>query len=411
MMIPLILVIISLFAFFLSKMVKQDPAINLLQQSGLDQEVIDYNSQTYINAYNSLNLNRPTFYFSILPQNHPSNINEISSNDTKKLIRSLLGLGYDIEEILPQFANNSLSNDALKKQIKSSNTQELESLFGTRLKFVYPTVRWHGSNNQYHAWLSNLIKGDFGNSTLTGKKVWPTVKSAMQFTLFMSIIAIIFTFTLGIAIGYFLAKNPEGRKQKILNELLFFLYSIPIFWLATLLVIFFTTDDFGDWTNIFPSIGINIIPEASTMGLIFQNLEKFILPILCIFTYVIVYIARMLRRGILDQMSMPYIRTAFSKGLSKNQIMKRHAIPNAMLPIITIFVGALSRAISGSVVIEIIFNIPGMGRLLFNSISVADWNIVFCIILLTGLITVIAYLIGDLLYALLDPRIRYASAH
>lgn len=404
-MIPFVLITLSIIAFFLSKAVPQDPAASLVQLNNIDDALIDPLSDAYLRAYKELHLNKPNFYFSIHPKHFPKNINAIFPKDDHSLISALYANGYSRKEVAC-ILNSPKKNDLVfSSKLNANHKIKIERILNPEL--ITPSFRWHGSDNQYHIWLRDFFSGSFGNSNVTGKPVWQSVLPALQFTLAMSIIAIVLTFIIGIYLGYFLAKDANGKKQKALSNFLFLLYSIPVFWLATLMVIFFTTDDYGSWTNIFPSIGIDINPGASTPSLIFSNLEKFILPITCLLTYVVVYIARMLRRSMLDEMALPYITTAYSKGLSKDEVLKKHALPNALLPILTIFIGSLSRAISGSVVIEVIFNIPGMGRLLYNGIGLADWNIVFCIIMLTGIITIIAYLIGDILYAYLDPRIRY----
>lgn len=404
-MIPFVLITLSIVAFFLSKAVPQDPAVTLVQLNNIDDVVIDPFSDPYRQAYQELHLDKPDFYFSIQPKHYPKNINAIFPKVHDPLARVLAAEGYSRREIA------CIINSPRKKELlasfslSSTDRKIIEEILNPTI--LLPTLKWYGVDNQYHLWLKNFFSGNFGNSNVTGKPVWQSVLPALQFTLTMSVIAIVITFILGIYLGYFLAQDPKGKKQEYLSNFLFLLYSIPVFWLATLVVIFFTTDDYGSWTNIFPSIGIDIKPGASTPSLIFSNLEKFILPIVCLLTYVVVYIARMLRRSMLDEMSQPYITTAYSKGLTKNEVLKKHALPNAMLPIITILIGSLSRAISGSVVLEVIFNIPGMGRLLYNAIGLADWNIVFCIIMLTGVMTVVAYIIGDILYAYLDPRVRY----
>ncbi len=404
-MIPFVLVSLSIITYFLSKAVPQDPATSLVQLSEIDDALIDPLYDAYLQAYKELHLDKPNFYFSLHPKHYPKNINALFPKEDHPLAKSLMTDGFSRKEIAC-ILNSPQKNDlAFELDSNTERKKIIDEILNPNV--IIPSFRWHGSDNQYHLWLCDFIIGNFGNSNVTGKPVWRSVLPALQFTLTMSIIAIVLTFVIGIYLGYFLAKDANGKKQKVLSNFLFLLYSIPVFWLATLLVIFFTTDDYGSWTNIFPSIGIDINPGASTLSLIFSNLEKFILPIICLLTYVIVYIARMLRRSMLDEMALPYISTAYSKGLSKNEVLKKHALPNALLPILTIFIGSLSRAISGSVVIEVIFNIPGMGRLLYNAIGLADWNIVFCIIMLTGIITIVAYLIGDILYAYLDPRIRY----
>jgi len=217
------------------------------------------------------------------------------------------------------------------------------------------------------------------------------------------------SFFLGYHIGIFLAKNPKGKLQKILHQVLYLLFSMPKFWLATLLVVYFTTSEYGKWTNIFPSVGIDMYPGESTWHTITQNLDKLILPVICLSLFSITTIAILLQQSIGNEMKESYITTALSKGLTPKQAMKRHALPNALTPLITILAGAIPASLAGSVVIEVIFNIPGIGRLMYDSILSADWSVVYCVLMLATLVTVISFLIADILYALLNPRIRLAA--
>jgi len=233
------------------------------------------------------------------------------------------------------------------------------------------------------------------------------VVAALTWTVCIAIPAIVFTFLVGIFIGYFLAKNEGTKKEKIINQVLYFIYAIPVFWIATMAVMYFTTDDYGSWTNIFPSVGIDIYPDASTFQQVLLNAEKLILPILIGSFSSIAYIARILRRSIADEMKEAYITTAYSKGLDRSTVVRKHALPNALLPIITILAGAIPATLGGSVVLEVIFNIPGIGRLLYNSIGLADWDVVFCIVIMTGIVHILCFLLADLLYAYINPKIRY----
>jgi len=397
------LVIISVVAFTLSKLVPQDPAMALLNSQAIEDESPDVD--LYETAYLKLGLDKPNFYFSILPHNYPSNSNSIIDHNSKKLFKRLLKLGANKEDAAaiinsPQ-ATKLLSTDTktLKQQV--SKNYILSSYF-------YPRLHWHGTSNQFHKWFGNILKGDFGNSFVNGQPAITEVKRALTWTFHMAFIDIIFSCCIGIFLGYLISLKPDGKKELFINQLLYLIYAVPTFWLATLMVMYFTTDDYGTWTNIFPSVGIDIHPEKTTVQQVWLNIHKLFLPIIISSLFSIAYLARMLRRSILDQMDAPYIMTAYSKGLTKEQVVKKHAFPNALLPVITILAAAIPATLASSVVIEVIFNIPGIGRLMFNSIRMADWNIVFCIILFIGLVTALSYLIADLLYAYVNPKIRFA---
>jgi len=392
-----------MLAFFLSKAVPQDPALTMLRLSGttVDESI---NPHEYNKVYNKLGLQKPNFYFSIKPNNHPSNINLLSDHNTKVLVGRLLKLGMKGDQALA-LAKSSRQNSLFKLNIEDLRNQ-VQSTHSLQT-FFYPKLHWHGLDNQYHSWFSSFLRGDMGLSFINRKDVFHIVGNALIWTLHLGIGAVIMAYFFGILIGYILGKNPEGQREKILNQFLYVIYSIPTFWLATILVLFFTTDDYGQWTNIFPSVGIDIYPQSSTWVKVWRNLHKLFLPIILGSLFTIAYLARILRRSIIDEMEAPYIMTAYSKGLTHKEVVKKHALPNSILPIITIFGGSIPAIIAGSVVLEVIFNIPGIGRLLFDSIGMADWNVVFCIIMLISFATIIAYLLSDLVYAFLNPKIRF----
>jgi len=397
------LVAISIIAFALSKMVPQDPASTLVQLSTIEdesQQVLQYDS-----AYKKLGLDKPNFYFSILPNNYPATTNAIADYGQRQLQKKLLKLGMKNEETI------KLINSDATPELVNVSIPELKNIISkdhNLQSYFYPRLHWHGTNNQYHSWISQLLAGDFGTSLVNGKDVIAQVKRALTWTMHLAIVGILMGLLAGIFFGYRLALYPEGKKEKIINYILYVLYAIPTFWLATLMVTYFTTDDYGSWTNIFPSVGMEIYPDKSTSQQIWLNGHRLFLPITLASLGSIAYLARVLRRSILDEMKAPYIMTAYSKGLSKKEVIKKHALPNALLPVITIFAGSIPASFASSVVIEVVFNIPGIGRLLFDSIQMADWNVVFCIILFIGLLTVLSYFIADILYATVDPKIRFA---
>ena len=172
-------------------------------------------------------------------------------------------------------------------------------------------------------------------------------------------------------------------------------------------VLYLTTDDYGSLTHIFPSVGMNIYPGESNLYHIVHNANKLILPILILSIHSLAYTTRIMRRSLSEELQKPYIRTAYSKGLNRKQVINQHAFRNALFPMITVFVAAAVSAFSGSLILEVIFNIPGVGRLLYSSIGQADWNVVFCIVVIVALMTSIIYLIGDILYTIVQPKLRY----
>ena len=364
------LMLISIFIFIMSTLVPQDPVISVLQMrspnAALQALVDDRNS--YIRVYEELGMDKPLFYFTIAPSYYPEDLHNVSDPIER----------MGIEESLNKHDD-----------------------------FFWPSLRWHGSDNRYHHWLSGIIKGDFGMSTVNGQRVSHSISKALAWTTVISVCDIILSFGLGIFLGVYLSIHRKKKRHHLLSNLLYLMYSIPRFWLATLMVVFFTTSDYGWYTNVFPSVGLDIVSSPSVWAQIAGNLENLILPVLCLSAFSVVYITRLTQRGIENEMKAPYTLTAYSKGLSTHQVIRRHALPNASLPLVTVLAGAIPTSLAGSVVIEVIFNIPGIGKLLYDSIHMADWPVVFSLVLLISLVTMVSYLIGDIIYAVLNPKIRY----
>ena len=381
----------TLIAFTLSRFVPQDPVTILLDNRGAQDT-----EESYSQLYKELGLEKPNFYFSILPSHYPDNINTISSAEIKSQVKTALKSGYhfnDIKKIIEESDNN-----------KSNLLQQIDSKSLQKSSIISPKFVWHGADNQYHHWLSSFFNG---KSIVDGKNALSKVKNALLWTLSITLVDFILSIVLCILIGKYLIMYNQKRRTRWISQILYAIYSIPVFWMATMAVLYLTTDDYGSITNIFSSVGMNIYPGESTLYHIVYNTPKLILPILILTTHSLAYTTRIMSRSIAEELQKPYISTAYSKGLSRKQVINLHAFKNALIPMITVFIAAFASAFAGSLLLEVIFNIPGIGRLLYSSIGQADWNVVFCIVIIIAFVTSIIYLLGDILYAIVQPKLRY----
>ena len=224
----------------------------------------------------------------------------------------------------------------------------------------------------------------------------------------MSIISIILAYLVSIPLGVWSAVKRGSLFDKGVSLFLFILFSLPVFWVGTLALILFTTDEYG--MNWFDGVWTSSISHDLTFWqMLKEKFSQLILPILCLSYPSLAYLTRQMRGGMLDVLDQLYIKTAYAKGLTKNKVIWKHAFRNALFPIITIFATVLPAAITGSVVLEIIYQIPGMGWQTIESIQDKDWPIVFGILLLGAILTMLGILIADILYAILDPRVSFNS--
>ena len=185
------------------------------------------------------------------------------------------------------------------------------------------------------------------------------------------------------------------------------LYSLPNFWIGTMLVIYLCGGDYFSW---FPAPGADPIPDDAPFSYwITQTLYKSILPLFC-WTYgSLAFISRQMRGGMLNVIGQDYIRTARAKGLDEKTVVWKHAFKNSLIPIITLFANVFPYAISGSFVIEFIFQIPGMGKLTLEALNARNYPVIFSSMMFTAILTMVGTLIADILYAVVDPRISFSQ--
>lgn len=294
-------------------------------------------------------------------------------------------------------------------------------------KKYIPAFHWHGYRNQYHRWLfgdvpwfgknddpRKVAKGffrfDFGKSYLDGRPVSSIILDAIKWTIILNIVSIIIAYLISIPIGVETAVLKDSTFDRVTSTLLFIFYSLPSFWVATMLVVFVTTPEYGmDW---FPTYGVGsqtLSSSASFWEIFWDRAYHFVLPVFCLTYGSFAFISRQMRGGMLTVIRQDYIRTAQAKGLDRKTVVWKHAFRNSLIPIITMFAGLFPVIISGSVIIEFIFNIPGMGRVSYESVVARNYPVLYTILMFSAILTMVGILVADLLYALVDPRISFTK--
>jgi len=250
---------------------------------------------------------------------------------------------------------------------------------------------------QYVTWLGQLFKGDLGTSIIHRDNVKNEIFHRLPITLHLGLTA----FILGSFVGLLLGIASAIRRGSWIDAFVTMLANLgvaaPPFWFAALLIYLF-----GIHLKVLPVSGYTA-PSSD----FWMSLRQSLMPILCLAVFPVASIARQTRSSMLEVICQDYIRTAWAKGLREGIIITRHAIKNALIPVITLLGIILRYVIGGSVVIEIVFNIPGIGRLAVDSAVSQDYPVVQAIILLIAAIVIVINLTVDLFYGWLDPRIRY----
>jgi len=269
--------------------------------------------------------------------------------------------------------------------------------------------------NQYHRWLfgdaefsKGLLRGDFGTSYITKQPISDVIFEKIGWSLFFALLSVILAYLVSIPIGVKAAADRGSRFDKISSVILFMLYSMPSFWLATLLLMTFANPDVLHW---FPASGVKPpygYPEdAGFFEKIKISLPYIILPAICYTYSSFAFLSRTMRVSMIETVGQDYIRTARAKGLSEKIVIWKHAFRNSLLPIITVFANVFPMAIGGSVILESIFTIPGMGSEAIFAIQNNNYPMIIAVLTITGFLTLVGYLISDILYAIVDPRISY----
>ena len=252
---------------------------------------------------------------------------------------------------------------------------------------------------QYYQWLSKILQGDLGESIKLRENIATLMAERMPRTAYIGFIAFIIGTSLGIAAGVVCALRRGTWMDNVATLLANTGITIPVFGLGILLIYLFSYKlgwlPTSGWTSPFEDFWLST--------------KQLIMPIICLSVGGMGGMCRLTRSCMLEVMRQDYVRTAWAKGLSEKVIVVRHQLKNAMIPIITVLGGAIGGILGGSVFIETVFAIPGMGRLMTNAVFDQDYQIVQAGVLLFGGIVIFSNLVVDILWAWLDPRIRYTG--
>lgn len=261
---------------------------------------------------------------------------------------------------------------------------------------------------QWLKWLGAFMTGDFGYSFSQHRPVAAALGDALPNTLLLGGVSLLLIFALGCAAGVVQAVRQYSLLDSSLTAATLFIYSMPGFWLALMLILLVSAPWMPDALRL-PISGMTSIGHASmgTWERLVDLARHLVLPSVALGLASAAGVARYARGSMLDVVGQDYIRTARAKGLSRGRVILRHALRNALLPVISLLGLYLPLLFGGSVVIEVVFSWPGMGRLLYNGILARDYPLVMAATFLFGVLVVAGNLVADLLYAAVDPRVRY----
>ncbi len=252
---------------------------------------------------------------------------------------------------------------------------------------------------QYADWVGDMFRGDFGTSIHGGNSLVSELRHRVPITLELLIMTNVIALALAIPAGTISAIRPNTPLDLVVRFLTVLGLSIPNFFLGTLLILLPLI--FIDWTP--PLAGYTPFFDDP-----WTNLQQFFFPSLALGAAIGAGLMRLTRSALLEVMGNDYIRTAWAKGLRERTVVLRHALKNAMIPVVTVLGLYIGVLMGGTVILEMIFGLPGLGRLTFESILMRDYPIVQGVVLITASVFVLVNLAVDVVYAWFDPRIRYA---
>lgn len=456
------LLIVSLAVFGISKCAPGDPVELLFSEEVRTTAEAGQEAERYKRAAQQLGLDKPVFYVNVAPAPFPdtfwrvypparrerlsklvfqtgnwlcvsvydSSLSEFSksaatvrdsSGDRRNLALELSALttASKLEEIAESVQRISSLLDSIPSREKlipglkalQSDVQRMQQN-RQPLKIYQPAIHWNGINNQYHAWITGYLTGNWG-LTRRMKPVWEEIKPALLATATLSGIALLLAFLIAVPLGVEMGRFRNSRFDRWSKQLLFFLHSMPVFWLGSILVMLFTGNIIGKPLIENPYLDVTdqwLTGTESFSAWFVKKLPRFVLPIAVLTLHALALIAMQMRGGMLEALRQDYIRTARAKGLNDDDIYWKHAFRNALFPIITLFGAMLPALLTGSLVVETLFNFPGLGVKTQTAFLDHDLATLSAILMAIAVLTIVGNLVADLMYALADPRVRFSSS-
>lgn len=249
---------------------------------------------------------------------------------------------------------------------------------------------------QYVVWLGQLLHGNLGFSYKLNQSVDSLLAENIPRTLVLAGSATVIAVAVAVPLGVYQAARRNKPEDYVLTGLSFIFYSMPSFFLGLVLIIVLS-----DVLPLFPSTG----PTATAPLL--SQLSNLVLPVLTLTLVTVALFSRYMRSSVMDNLAEDYVRTASAKGASRLRVLFRHVLPNALLPIITLVGLSLPGVLGGALIVESLFNYPGMGLLFWNAAQTEDFPVMLGTSLVIGVGVVVGSLLADILYGIADPRVRY----
>lgn len=281
---------------------------------------------------------------------------------------------------------------------------------GASKELIEALNRQYGFNKpvlvRYAIWIKNIATLNFGDSFKTEEPVLTVIARTFPVSLQFGILSMILVYIVCIPLGVIKAVRNGSAFDTISSFFLFIAYSVPPLMLGVLLIVFFAGGTFYGW---FPNAGImsDNYADLTIWGKILDRSHHFVLPLFCYMINSFTVLTFMMKNSLLDEVRLDYVRTARAKGLSDQVVIFKHALRNALIPLVTGVGGFLGVFLAGSLIIESVFSLNGIGLLGYTSALTRDYNVLMALIFISSVVSLLGRLISDILYLIVDPRIDF----
>ncbi len=303
--------------------------------------------------------------------------------------------GGPVEEYISQVQGMTAAQGGNTKELSPEEIENIKKYFG----FDQP------AHVRYVHWLGSLLQGDWGRSYVYREPVLDVILSKMPISLFFGVTSFILAYAISIPLGVWKARHDRSLFDTVSSTVIFAGFVIPGFALGVLLIILFGG---GSYFDLFPVTGVvsDNHEYLSPVNRVLDFLHHMILPLICYMVSEFAFLTLLTKNSLLEELNKDYVRTALAKGLPRTTAIWRHALRNSLIPLATGMAEIFMVMFAGSLLIERVFDIDGMGLLFYNSIVGRDYNVVLGLIMLVSIFTMAGRLFADLLYVWVDPRIR-----
>jgi peptide/nickel transport system permease protein len=260
---------------------------------------------------------------------------------------------------------------------------------------------------QYAIWLKNLFTFNFGESFKDNQPVWGKILERLPVTVKLNVLSILLVYIVAIPLGIYSATHPNTWSDQALTFGAFVLFALPLVWAATMAIVFICG---GDFLYLFPPAGLSSLDYSTDWPLwerVSDQAWHLFLPVVLLSYDGFAGLSRYMRASMLEVLGQDFVRVARAKGLAERVVIMKHVVRNSLIPMVTILATILPGLVGGSVIIETVFSIPGLGQLGYEAVLARDYPIVLALLTITALLTLIGILLSDLLLSVVDPRIVF----